>query len=92
MFDVDANDFCFLFELKVLHLSLSNVLISTFEILEFLNVTYCYPIVSNAYRIILIIPMTIASAEKLRDMIEHIDLDTIINDFTSRNIRMNCFI
>jgi len=73
-------------------MSLSNVLISTFEILEFVNVTYCYPNVSNAHRILLIMPMRIASAEKLRDMIDHIDVDTIISNFTSKNIRRNCFI
>jgi len=38
-------------QLKVLHISLSNVLTPTFEILVFIKATYCYSNVLTAYRI-----------------------------------------
>ena len=49
--------------MKVLQMILSNVLMSPLEILELVKVADCYPIVSIAYRILLTMPMTIASAE-----------------------------
>ena len=59
--DVDANDF--FSEMKVLQMILSNVLMSPLEILELVKVADCYSIVSIAYRILLTMPVTIASAE-----------------------------
>ena len=49
-------------ELKVLQVTLPDSWMSTLEILEFVIVVDCYPNVSVAYRILLTVPMTIASA------------------------------
>ncbi|KAA3478242.1 zinc finger MYM-type protein 1-like isoform X1 [Gossypium australe] len=80
----------------------------------------CYPSVSTTYRIFLIVPMTVASAERSfsklklikaylrslmsqerlnglailsieKDFLESIDVDVIINDFTSQNARRTYF-
>ena len=117
--DVDANDL--FFEMKVLQMTLPNVLMSPLEILELVKVADCYPNVSIAYRILLTMPLTVASAEisfsklkllksylkssmsqeRLNDlailcieknMLENIDVDTIINDFASRNAQRKCFL
>uniref|UniRef100_A0A8I6Y0L4 HAT C-terminal dimerisation domain-containing protein n=1 Tax=Hordeum vulgare subsp. vulgare TaxID=112509 RepID=A0A8I6Y0L4_HORVV len=84
------------------------------EILQFVTAIDCYPNVSVAYRILLTVPVTVASAERSfsklkllknclrstmlqdrlnglamccieKDVLEKIDLDTLINDFASRN-------
>ena len=90
--------------MKVLQMTLSNVLMSPLEILELVKATNCYLDVSIAYQILLTMPMTVAFAERnfsklkllksyLRSsMLENIDVDTIINDFASRNARRQCFL
>jgi hypothetical protein len=91
-------------------------LMSAYEILQFVKATDCYPNVSIAYRILLTIPVTVASAERsfsklkllknyLRstmlqerpnglaicsiesDIFDGINLDSVIEDFASRNAR-----
>jgi hypothetical protein len=60
--DVELDD---LFsELKVLQVSLPDNLMSALEILNFVKAADCYPNVSIAYRILLTIPITVASAER----------------------------
>lgn len=116
--DVDLDD---LFsELKVLQMTLPDALLSAIEILEFVKAADCYPNVSIAYRILLTIPVTVASAERSfsklkllktylrssmsqerlnglailsieKDMLENVDIDTIVNDFASKNARRNRF-
>ncbi|KAK9691121.1 hypothetical protein RND81_09G177100 [Saponaria officinalis] len=60
--DVDLNDLYS--ELKVLQSTLPNKLLSATEILEFVKSADCYPNASIAYRIFLIVPVTVASAER----------------------------
>ncbi|XP_048550669.1 zinc finger MYM-type protein 1-like [Triticum urartu] len=60
--DVDSNDF--FSELKVLQMILPNNLMSADEIFEFVRAADCYPNASIAYRILLTIPVTVASAER----------------------------
>ena len=89
---------------------------SALEILEFVMAADCYPNVSIAYRILLTVPVTVASAERSfsklkllknylrstmsqerlvglaiccieKDVLDTIDLDTVLNDFASRNAR-----
>ena len=61
-FDIDSND---LFsELRVLQVVLPKEKKTAIEILEFVKVSDCYPNVSIAYRILLTIPVTVASAER----------------------------
>ncbi|XP_039043648.1 zinc finger MYM-type protein 1-like [Hibiscus syriacus] len=60
--DVDLDD---LFsELKVLQMTLPTELLSATEILKFVNSADCYLNASIAYRILLIVPLTVASAER----------------------------
>ncbi|KAG6407688.1 hypothetical protein SASPL_130685 [Salvia splendens] len=61
-FDVDLNDF--ISELQVLQVILPDDLMSAPEIFQFITVEDCYPNVSIAYRILLTIPVTVASAER----------------------------
>ena len=51
-------------ELKVLQVTLPTQNKTTLEILEFVKILGCYPNVSIAYRILLTIPVTVASAER----------------------------
>jgi len=51
-------------ELKVLQVTLPDSLMSALDILEFVIAADCYPNVSVAYRILLTVPMTIASAKR----------------------------
>jgi len=60
--DVDFDDF--FSELKVLRVSLPEKLMSATEILRFVKAADCYPNVSFAYRILLTIPVIVASARK----------------------------
>ena len=60
--DVDLDDF--FSELKVLQSTLEDVPMSAIEILKFVKCADCYPNVSIAYRILLTIPITVASAER----------------------------
>jgi hypothetical protein len=60
--DVEINDF--FQELKVLQVTLPDSSMSALEILEFVMVADCYPNVSIAYRILLTVPVTVASAER----------------------------
>ncbi|XP_010418623.2 PREDICTED: zinc finger MYM-type protein 1-like [Camelina sativa] len=60
--DVDSDD---LFsELRVLQTTLPDVSMEPTEVLEFVEDIGCYPNVSIAYRIMLTIPVTVASAER----------------------------
>ncbi|XP_057805079.1 uncharacterized protein LOC131020345 [Salvia miltiorrhiza] len=94
---------------------------SAIEILTFVKSADCYPNVSIAYRILLTVPVTVASAERSfsklkliktylrssmsqerlnglailaieKDMLEHINIDVIINDFASAKARRNRFL
>lgn len=119
VYDVDSND---LFsELKVLQMTLPSLKMSAIEILEFVKAADCYPNVLIAYRILLTVPVTVASAERSfsklkllknylrssmsqerlnglailcieKDMLENIDLDTVIDDFASRKARRSVFL
>lgn len=60
--DVDLDD---LFsELKVLQMTLPDAPMTAVEILQFVKDADCYPNVSIAYRILLTMPVTVASAER----------------------------
>ena len=59
---VELNDF--LSELQVLQMTLPDDLMSATEILQFVTAADCYPNVSIAYRILLTVPVTVASAER----------------------------
>ncbi|KAL0437792.1 UNVERIFIED_CONTAM: hypothetical protein Sradi_0487100 [Sesamum radiatum] len=61
-FDVDLNDLYS--ELKILQGTLPNKFISAINILEFANTLNCFPNISIACRILLTVPMIIASAER----------------------------
>ena len=54
----------FFSELKVLQVTLPDKLMSALEILHFVKDLDCYPNVSIAYRILLTVPVTVASAER----------------------------
>ena len=117
--DVEINDF--FSELKVLQVTLPDSLMSAPEILKFVMDADCYPNISVAYRILLTVPVTIASVERSfsklkllknylrstmsqerlnglamctieKDILDTIDLDTVIDDFTSRNARRSIFL
>uniref|UniRef100_A0A7N0RHC1 Uncharacterized protein n=1 Tax=Kalanchoe fedtschenkoi TaxID=63787 RepID=A0A7N0RHC1_KALFE len=60
--DVDLDDLYS--ELKVLQVTLPGDCISSLKILEFVKVADCYPNVMIAYRILLTVPVTVASAER----------------------------
>ena len=110
--DVEINDF--FSELKVLQVTLPDSLMSAPEILKFVMDADCYPNISVAYRILLTVPVTVASAERSfsklkllknylrstmsqerlnglamctieKDILDTIDLDTVLDDFASRN-------
>jgi hypothetical protein len=59
---VDLNDF--ISELQVLQVTLPDNLMSALEILQFIIVAECYPNISIAYPILLIIHVIVASAER----------------------------
>ena len=106
----------FFFEMKVLPMTLPNVLMSPLEILKLVKAANCYQNVSISYRILLTMLMAVASAEisfskfKLlksslkssmsqeilnsitnfcieKNMLDTINVDTNINDISSRNAR-----
>ena len=118
--DVDLDDF-FFSELKVLQVTLPDKLMSATEIFQFVTAADCYPNVSIAYQILLIVPVIVASAERSfsklkilknclrstmlqerlnglamcsieKDILDNIDLDTILNYFASRNARRIFFV
>jgi len=60
--DVELNEF--FSELKVLQVTLPDALMSAPEILEFVMAADCYPNILVAYRILLTVPVTVASAER----------------------------
>jgi hypothetical protein len=60
--DVDLDDF--FSELKVLQMTLPNTHMSADQIFEFVRAADCYLNVSIAYRIMLTMPVTVASAER----------------------------
>uniref|UniRef100_A0A8I6WJA9 HAT C-terminal dimerisation domain-containing protein n=1 Tax=Hordeum vulgare subsp. vulgare TaxID=112509 RepID=A0A8I6WJA9_HORVV len=101
-------------------MTLPNTLMPGDQIYEFVRAADCYPNVSIAYRILLTVPVTVASAERSfsklkllknylrstmsqerlnglaiccieKDVLDNIDLDTIINDFASKNARRSRF-
>ena len=115
----DLDDF--FSELKVLQLTLPDNLMSAIEILQFVTAADCYPNVFVAYRILLTIPVTVASAERSfsklkllknylrstmsqdrlnglatccieKDVLDNIDLEIVLNDFASRNVRRRFFV
>jgi len=117
--DVEINDF--FSELKVLQVTLPDSLMSAPEILKFVMDADCYPNISVAYRILLTVPVTVASAERSfsklkllknylrstmsqerlnglamctieKDILDTIDLDTVLDDFASRNARTSIFL
>jgi len=60
--DIDVND---LFsELKVLQCTLPNETMNALDILKFVKLADCYPNVAIAYRVLLTVPVTVASAER----------------------------
>ncbi|XP_021766288.1 uncharacterized protein LOC110730773 [Chenopodium quinoa] len=62
IFDVDVDD---LFsELKVLQFTLPNNFMSAIDILKFVKLADSYPNVSIEYRVLLTVPVTVASAER----------------------------
>jgi len=116
--DVELDDLFSL--LKVLQVTLPDQLMLASEILHFVKVAYCYPNASIAYRILLTIPVTIASAERSfsklkllknclrstmlqerlnglamcsieKDILDTIDLESVLEDFASRNARRRFF-
>jgi hypothetical protein len=60
--DVEINDFYS--ELKVLQVSLPDSSMSATEVLKFVMDAYCYANVTVAYRILLNVPVTVASAKR----------------------------
>jgi hypothetical protein len=91
------------------------------QIFEFVRAANCYQNISIAYRILLTVPVTVASAERSfsklkllknslrstmsqdrlnglamcsteRNMVDTIDLDTVIEDFASKNARKSRFL
>ena len=117
--NVDLDNF--FSELKVLQVTLPDGFMSAPDILQFVTTIDCYPNVSIAYRILLTVPVTVASAERSfsklkllrnclrttmlqerlnglamcsieKDILDNLDLDTIINDFASRNARRIFFV
>ena len=60
--DVDLYDL--VSTLKVLQMTLPNTLMSADEIFEFVRAADCYPNVSIAYRLLLTVPVTVASVER----------------------------
>lgn len=117
--DVEPDD---LFsELNVLRMTLPNTFLSADEIFELVRTADCYPNVSIAYRILLTIPVTVASAERSfsklkllknylrstmsqerlnglamccieKNMLDDVNLDTVIDDFASKNARRSRFL
>jgi hypothetical protein len=60
--DIEVNDL--LFELKVMKLSLPERPMSSMEIFEYVRQMDLYPNISITYRILYIVPVTVASAER----------------------------
>ncbi|XP_037446138.1 uncharacterized protein LOC119315738 [Triticum dicoccoides] len=116
--NVDLDDF--VSELKVLQMTLPNTFMSADQIFEFVRDADWYLNVSIAYRILLIVHVTVASAERSfsklkllknylrstmsqerlnglamccieKNMLDSIDLDTLIDDFASKNARKSRF-
>ncbi|XP_074352642.1 uncharacterized protein LOC141691786 [Apium graveolens] len=107
-------------EVEMLLVYVPGDLTSAINIIEFVRSLDCLPNVAIAYRILLSIPVSVASAERSfsklkllknylrssmsqerlnglvvlcieRDMLENIDVDTIITDFASRSARRSYF-
>ncbi|BAF30217.1 Os12g0597800, partial [Oryza sativa Japonica Group] len=116
--NVEINDFYS--ELKVLQVSLSDSSMSAPGILKFFMDADFYKNVSVAYRILLTVHVTVASAERSfsklkllknylrstksqerlngltmclikKDILDTIDLNTVLDDFASRNARRSIF-
>ena len=107
------------YELKVLQVNLTDSLMLALEILEFVMAADCFSNILVVYRILLTVPVTVASAERsfsklklfknyLRSTmsqerlkwlgnvhhreLETIDLNTVLDDFASRNARRSTFL
>jgi hypothetical protein len=105
-------------ELKVMKLSMPERLMSSIEIFEYITKMDSYPNISNAYRILFTMPVTVASAERSfsklkllknyikstmsqerlnglatlcieKKLLDEIDINSIVGDFTSNNVRRN---
>ncbi|XBI50796.1 hypothetical protein VPH35_114152 [Triticum aestivum] len=88
--DVDLHDF--VSELKVLQVTLPDGLMSALEILQFVMAVDCYPNVSIAYRILLTVPATVASAERSfskLELLENYLRSTMLQD-RSNGLAMCC--
>ena len=109
------------YELKVLQVNLTDSLMLALEILEFVMAADCFSNILVVYRILLTVPVTVASAERSfsklklfknylrstmsqerlnglamctieRAILDTIDLNTILDDFASRNARRSTFL
>jgi hypothetical protein len=112
--DVELNDL--ISELNILNFTLPNGTLSTMEIFEHTRDVDCYPNASITYRILFIVHVTVASAErsfsKLKILKNYLrsamsqemlnglatlciekklldDINNIIDDFVSKNVRRN---
>ena len=90
--DVEINDF--FSELKVLQVTLPDSLMSAPEILKFVMDADCYPNISVAYRILLTVPVTVASAERsfsklklLKNYLRSTMSQEMLNDFGYVHLR-----
>jgi hypothetical protein len=114
--DVELNDL--ISKLNILKFTLSNDTLSAMKIFEHIIDADCYPKASVAYRILFIVSITVASAERSfsklkllknylrsamsqerlnglaslcieKKLLNDIDINNIIDDFVSKNIRRN---
>ena len=112
--DVEVYDL--ISELKIMRFTLPDGAMSAMEIFRHVREVDCYPNISIAYRILFIVPVTVASAERSfsklkllknylrstmtqerlnglailcieKKLLDEIDIDPIISDFASRNVR-----
>ncbi|XP_042755341.1 uncharacterized protein LOC111916269 [Lactuca sativa] len=79
-------------ELQVLQMTLPNKMMSAVEILEHVNAIDCYPNVAIAYRIMLTLPITVASAEKKNSKLKLLKdyLSSSISEEKSDGLAMLC--
>ena len=109
------------YELKVLQVNLTDSLMLALEILEFVMAADCFSNILVVYRILLTVPVTVASAERSfsklklfknylrstmsqerlndlamctieRAIFDTIDLNTVLDDFASRNPPRSIFL
>jgi hypothetical protein len=114
--DVELNDL--ISELKILIFTLPSGTLSAMEIFKHMRYVDCYPNASIAHRILFIVHVTVASAERSfsklkllknylrsamsqerlnrlatlcieKKLLDDIDINSIIDDFVSKNVRRN---